>query len=105
MSCCLLNYDYMRNKEVNIGYAYSEFGLKYRFVKETNNRPQIGTFPIIEIPTIKNNEFSNGKAQIFIPVWLQKSWDKLTAYGGAGYWINPGTNNKNWIFSGAEPRI
>jgi hypothetical protein len=98
----LMNYDYTRNEGTNFGYAYTEFGMKYRFVQESDNTPQIGVFPIIEIPTIKNNEFGNGKAQIYLPVWLQKSWDKLTTYGGVGYWINPGTNNKNWIFFGWE---
>jgi len=97
-----MNYEYTRKQGTYFGYAYTEFGMKYRFVKETDNTPQIGTFPIIEIPTINNNKFSKGKVQIYFPVWLQKSWGKLTTYGGAGYWINQGTNNKNWIFSGLE---
>jgi len=97
-----MNYNYTRNEGANFGYAYTEFGMKYRFVQESDNTPQIGVFPIIEIPTIKNNEFSNGKAQIYLPIWAQKSWGKITTYGGVGYWINPGTNNKNWIFCGWE---
>lgn len=97
-----LNYNYVQHQGVKFGYANTEFGIKYCFIQETEHRPQIGTFPIIEIPTIKNNEFSDGKAKIFIPVWVQKSWKKLTTYGGLGYWINPGTNNKNLIFSGWE---
>lgn len=97
-----MNYDYNQNSSAHFGYAYTELGLKYRFVQESENIPQIGVFPIVEIPTIKNTEFSNGKTQIYLPVWAQKSWGKLTTYGGAGYWINPGTNNKNWIFSGWE---
>lgn len=97
-----VNYNYSRHQGADFGYADTEFGIKYRFVKETENSPQIGTFPIIEIPTIKNSEFSDGKAKIFLPLWAQKSWGKLTTYGGVGYWINPGTNNKNWIFSGWE---
>jgi hypothetical protein len=76
--------------------------VKYCFIHETKNLPQIGIFPIVEIPTIKNPEFNNGKTQVFIPVWAQKSWGKLTTYGGLGYGINPGTNNKNWIFTGWE---
>ena len=55
-----------------------------------------------DLMRLKNPEFSNGKTQVFLPVWVQKSWGKLTTYGGAGYCINPGTNNKNWIFTGAE---
>jgi hypothetical protein len=97
-----MNYFFSRHQGSGFGYADTEFGIKYRFVKETENSPQIGTFPIIEIPTIKNNEFSDGKTKIYLPVWMQKSWGKLTTYGGAGYWINPGAGNKNWIFSGWE---
>jgi hypothetical protein len=97
-----MNYEYSVNQRTSFGYGYTEFGLKYRFVQESNNTPQIGTFPIIEIPTIPNKDFNNGKAQIYFPLWVQKSWGKLTTYGGTGYWINPGTGNKNWIFSGWE---
>lgn len=97
-----LNYSYSRGQGTDFGYADTEFGIKFRFVQETDNCPQIGVFPIVEIPTIKNNEFSDGKAKIYLPVWFQKSWEKLTTYGGAGYWINHGTNNKNWIFTGWE---
>ena len=97
-----LNYNYSKEQGSHFGYASTEFGIKYRFIQETDNSPQVGTFPIVEIPTVKNNEFSNGKAQIYIPVWVQKSWGKLTTYGGVGYWINPGTDNRNWIYSGWE---
>ena len=97
-----VNYDYSRLQGFKLGYAYTELGLKYRFVQETDNMPQIGTFPILEIPTVRNAEFGNGKTQLFIPVWAQKSWGKLTTYGGAGYWINPGTGNRNWLFTGWE---
>jgi len=97
-----MNYNYSRLEGASFGYADTEFGIKYRFIQESESSPQIGTFPIIELPTVKNSEFSNGKAKIFLPVWAQKSWGKLTTYGGVGYWINPGTGNKNWIYSGWE---
>ncbi len=97
-----MNYNYTPHGRADFGYGNTEFGVKYCFIHETENLPQIGIFPIVEIPTIKNPEFSNGKPQVFIPVWAQKSWGKLTTYGGLGYCINPGTNNKNWIFIGWE---
>ncbi len=97
-----VNYTYISHQRPNFGYANTEIGLKYCFIKETKDRPQIGTFPIFEIPTIKNDEFSDGNAKVFLPVWVQKSWNKLTTYGGIGYWINTGKNNKNSIFSGWE---
>lgn len=97
-----MNYSYIRHQGTDFGYADTEFGIKFRFIKETDKSPQIGTFPLILIPTIKNSEFSNGKTKIFIPIWAQKSWGKLTTYGGTGYWINPGDGNRNWIFTGWE---
>jgi hypothetical protein len=97
-----MNYNYVLHQNGNYGYADTEFGIKFRFIQEKENSPQIGVFPVLEIPTVKNSEFSNGKTKIFLPVWAQKSWSKLTTYGGAGYWINPGANNKNWVFAGWE---
>ena len=42
--------------------------------------------------------------QAFLPVWLQKSWGDprraWTTYGGGGYWIHPGSGNRNWWFVG-----
>jgi hypothetical protein len=85
------------------GYGDTELGFKYRFIHETDLQPQIGIFPLIEIPTgDKDRGLGNGKAQVFIPVWLQKSWGPWTTYGGAGYWINPGKGNDNWWLFGWE---
>lgn len=96
------NYNYAIHQKIIYGYAYTEFGIKYRFIRENENIPQIGTFPIIEIPTISNKTFSNNKLQLYIPIWAQKSWNKLTTYGGGGYWFNPGNNNNNWVYMGWE---
>lgn len=96
------SYLYASPHDLEIGYTYTEFGVKYRFIKESKNIPEIGVFPIVEIPTIKDSRFGEENIQIYLPIWFQKSWNKLTTYGGAGYWINPGTGNKNWIFTGWE---
>ena len=96
-----INYNYSGH-QADFGYADTEFGVKYRFIQETKDVPQIGTFPIVELPTVQNSTFSSGRTQIYIPIWAQKSWGKFTTYGGVGYWINPGMNNKNWTFTGWE---
>lgn len=97
-----LNYEAAPHMPTKYGYADTEVGVKYCFLSETDSRPQVGTFPIALIPTAKNQVFSDGKARFFVPVWAQKSWNKLTTYGGAGYWFNPGTGNKNSVFAGWE---
>ena len=84
------------------GIGDIEAGIKFRFIQETKYRPQIGIFPLCEIPTGNaTKELGNGKAQFFLPVWIQKSFgDKWQTYGGYGYWINPGPGNKNWSYIG-----
>ena len=60
-------------------------------------------FPLIEIPTGNAaRQLGAGNLEAYLPVWIQKSWGKLTTYGGAGFWYNPGTGNENWIFAGWE---
>ncbi|HKK42952.1 MAG TPA: hypothetical protein VJ963_11130, partial [Bacteroidales bacterium] len=61
----LLPFNYMSvmHSHARFGYADTEFGFKFRFIQETANRPQAGIFPIIEVPTIQNSEFSDGKTK------------------------------------------
>ncbi len=85
------------------GYSDTELGVKYRFLDESDNAPQIGMFPLLELPTGNSSkQLGAGSAQAYLPIWIQKSWGDFTTYGGAGYWINPGTGNKNWVFAGWE---
>ncbi len=85
------------------GYGNTELGAKFRFVEETGHTPQIGVFPLVEIPTGSQAKgLSNGETQVFLPVWLQKSWGKFTTYGGGGFWYNPGDQMKNFGFVGWE---
>ena len=88
--------------EKHYGYMDTELGLKYRFVNDSSGL-MVGIFPLVELPTgNQNKQLGNGKVQAYLPLWLQKSWGKCTTYGGAGYWYNPGIDNKNWIFAGWE---
>ena len=85
------------------GYSDTEVGIKYRFIEETESSPQIGTFPLIEIPTGSvNQQLGTGKMQAYFPLWIQKSWGKFTSYGGGGFWYAPGPDHKNWAFAGWE---
>ena len=85
------------------GYGDMELGAKYRFFKETAKTPEIGTFPLVEVPTgDAARGLGSGQTQVFVPIWLQKSLGHWSSYGGTGYWHNPGPGNKNWNFSGVE---
>jgi hypothetical protein len=83
------------------GYGDTELGAKYRLIEETEGRPQVGVFPLVELPTGDSARgLGSGHTQVFLPVWLQKSFGTWTTYGGTGYWINPGAGNRNWWFTG-----
>jgi hypothetical protein len=83
------------------GYGDTEFGAKYRLVQEGKWLPEVGTFPLLEVPTGSHERnLGSGHLETFLPLWLQKSLGPWTAYGGGGYWINPGAHNHNWWFSG-----
>jgi hypothetical protein len=94
-------YDALEGDASHFGYGDTELGVKYLFVHQTDFLPVVGVFPLVEIPTgDRDNGLGNGKTQYFLPVWLQKDFGKWTTYGGGGYWINPGTGNRNYWFSG-----
>ncbi len=95
-----MGYDAPADGPAHYGFADLELGAKYRFVQETNGWPQIGTFPLLEVPT-GNSHLGAGHTTALIPVWAQKSWDKWTLYGGGGYGINSFSGHGNWGFGGA----
>jgi hypothetical protein len=85
----------------HFGYGDTELGIKYRFLQETARLPQVGVFPLVELPTGDlARGLGSGHTQVFLPLWLQKSFGPWTSYGGGGYWINPGVENRNWWFLG-----
>jgi outer membrane putative beta-barrel porin/alpha-amylase len=87
--------------KTNYGYGDTEFGVKCRFINKDSGNFQVGIFPLVEAPTGNSNEnLGNGKAQVYLPLWIQGTIGKWSTYGGGGYWINPGTGNKNYEFIG-----
>ncbi len=85
-----------------------ELGVKYRFIQEGKYVPMVGTFPLFEVPTGSKarglgtpvSSIGTGEPQLYLPLWLQKSLGPWTSYGGGGYWINPGTGNRNYRYTG-----
>ena len=83
------------------GMGDTEFGVKYRFVRETDTRPQIGVFPMVELPTGRASlGLGNGRAWYRLPVWLQKSFGPWTTFGGGGIALNSAPGQRNYGFGG-----
>jgi hypothetical protein len=83
------------------GYGDTEVGVKWQFNEDTDSTPMVGIFPLVEIPTGNSDKgLGNGHTQVFIPLWLQKHWGDFQTYGGGGYWINNGPDNRNYWYFG-----
>jgi hypothetical protein len=96
-----LAYDSPPQGANHYGWGDVEVGAKYRFIQETNGMPQVGVFPLLELPAgSARDNLGNGHPQAFLPLWLQKSWGSWTAYGGGGYGLNSFSGHDNWGYVG-----
>ena len=83
------------------GLGDTEFGIKYRLVQETNGWPQIGIFPMVELPTgDASRGLGNGRAWFRLPLWVQKSFGPWTTYGGGGAALNSAPGQRDYPFGG-----
>jgi hypothetical protein len=83
------------------GVLDTEIGVKYRFVSQTATRPEIGTFPMVELPTGSYSRgLGVGKTWYKLPVWIQKDFGPWTTYGGGGYQVVPQVDYKNFWYEG-----
>ncbi len=83
------------------GLTDTETGAKIRFVQETKHRPQVGIYPMLELPTGSYSRgLGVGKVWYKLPVWIQKSWGEWTSYGGAGYQVVPQHEYRNFLYAG-----
>jgi hypothetical protein len=96
-----LSYASPEGEVAHHGYGDTELGVKVRFVREGKWRPQIGTFPLFEVPTGSSaRSLGNGSAQMFVPLLFQKSFGPWTTYGGPGAWFDLGASHDRWWFLG-----
>lgn len=98
-----LSFDSPAGAPTQVGAGDVELGGKYRFLTpgEDDWYPQVGIFPLLEIPSGDATRGLGGeRLRTFLPVWLQKDFGNWTSYGGLGYWINPGTGNRDYWFAG-----
>jgi hypothetical protein len=99
----IVPYAYNRPQEgpSRTGLGDLEAGLKVRFIHETDTLPQVGLFPLVELPTGRAEQgLGSGHTQVYLPVWAQKTWGAWTTYGGYGWWRNPGEGNRDWHYVG-----
>jgi hypothetical protein len=94
-----------------IGYAFSsggnprgglgniELAAKYRFLAQATAGVDVAIFPRVFLPSASAN-IGQSHASFLFPVWLQKDWDKWSAFGGGGCELNRGGNSQDFCLAG-----
>lgn len=88
------------------GLGDAELGVKYRFF----NRPEEGwmaaIYPTVFLPTGNTARgLGNGRAQLLLPLWVQKTSGAWTWDAGVGYLVNrAATARSSWYFGALVQR-
>jgi len=83
------------------GLTDMELGVKYGFIKQTKRRPQIGFFPMLEIPTGNSTRgLGVGRVWYKLPIWVAKDIGPWSLCGGLGYAVVPQTQYRNYLYGG-----
>lgn len=83
------------------GMGDIQLGLTYRFIEETDARPQVSFVPQMSVPTGNaDRNLGNGRVAVQLPLWFQKSWGSWTSYGGAGWTFNSAPGMRNYPIAG-----
>jgi hypothetical protein len=83
------------------GLVDAELGVKVAFLLETPKLPQIGMFPMFELPTGSYTKgLGVGKVWYKVPLWMQKNIGPWTLDGGAGVVLNSQSGYSNYPYGG-----
>jgi hypothetical protein len=83
------------------GLLDTELGVKYRFIDQTKDRPEVGIFPMIELPTGGYSRgLGVGTPWYKLPLWIQKDSGPWTTYGGGGYEVVNQVAYKSFPYGG-----
>jgi hypothetical protein len=77
-------------------------GVKWRILNNEQSKFQLGIYPQLLLPTgDRARDLGVGRPAFWLPFIAQKSWDKWTLYGDAGYWWQTAGGTRNYVFAGA----
>ena len=77
-----------------------ELAAKYRFLTQQNFGLDVAVFPRVFLPSASSN-VGDQHASFLLPVWIEKDWDKWSAFGGGGCEYNRSWNSQNFCLAGA----
>jgi len=85
-----------------VGAGDLVLGGKWRFLNNEQSKVQFAIYPQLLLPTGNHvRDLGAGGPAFWLPLIGQKSWDKWTLYGNAGYWWQTAAETRNYFFAGA----
>lgn len=87
------------------GLGDVEFGVKYRFLNRTGDGWSAAVYPTLALPTgDAARGLGNGRAQLLLPLWVQRSSGKWNWDAGIARLINRAPNARDSWFAGLLAR-
>jgi hypothetical protein len=80
-----------------VGLGDIQLAAKYRFLHQTADGwvPDVSVFPRLFTPTAAR-QFGPQRLSLLVPIWAEKDLGPWSVFGGGGYDINPGPDNRNF---------
>ena len=81
---------------LSAGTGVIELAVKYKLVHAGDKGwlPDVSVFPRIFVPT--DRRYGTGHISLLLPLWTEKDVGPWQVFGGGGYQINPGPDQRNF---------
>jgi hypothetical protein len=90
-----VTYDVPLSGSAEGGFGNIELAAKYRFLTQQNFGLDVAVFPRAILPSV-SPDVGEQHASFLFPVWLEKDWDKWSAFGGGGCELNRGGDSQSF---------
>jgi hypothetical protein len=88
-----------RNGPVVGGLGNVELAAKYRFLRQDTFGWDVAVFPRVFLPSASAH-VGEQHASFFLPVFVEKDWDKWSMFGGGGCTLDNGGGSKDFCQAG-----
>ena len=92
---------YESGAENRFGRGTIEMAAKLKLVHadDTGWRPDVAIFPRVFLPTASRG-LGSDRVSVLLPIWLGKDFGRWSIFGGGGYQINPGADQRSFWTGG-----
>jgi hypothetical protein len=81
------------------GIGNIEVGAKYEFLHQDDFGLDVSVYPQFFLPSV-SSDIGERHTSLFLPVWVQKDWNKWSTFGGGGCTLDNGNGSKDWCQMG-----